>query len=281
MKDELKFLSITIAPNEKLRRIWDELKGLDDIKRKLLAHMEVCLSSHIFSWYERHYKKDDPILPDFDGKTLLIGPPGTGKTSLARGLADAYGRRVGKEVYLVELGLIRSKFVGQTSRNIHLAFEKVKELSVEKPVIFLLDEFDSIANSRSFDQMHEEIRDAVNTLIKEFDRICSDSIYIVACSNLERNIDKAIKRRFDLIIKFQRPNLRERFELLSYWLNPFGLRREVIVELAKKTENYTPAGLKNLVKASLIYAYVKDEPLAMKHLSMALKEVRPTGDTDG
>jgi len=279
MEEYPNFISVTILPNDEIKKKYDELIGVDDPKNELLAHINACTNpSFILKWYKTHYPFEHPTLPEFSGKALLIGPTGTGKTTIAKGIADEYSRRIGKEVYLVELGLIRSKFVGQTSKNISTAFEKVRELSKKAPVIFLLDEFDSLANTRNSIEMHEEIKNSVNTLIKELDKTNSNSIYIICCTNFERNLDEAVKRRFDLILRFRRPNLEERIKLFSYWLKPFNLPRKDIVDLAKKTKGFTPAEIKRVIKEAILDALTKNEPLSIKHLLENIRNHKPEED---
>jgi SpoVK/Ycf46/Vps4 family AAA+-type ATPase len=208
------FLSLTITPNEDLREKWNTLLGIDTLKQRLLTQIKLSLEpDELFSWYRCKYKRTDVVLPLFAKHALLLGPSGSGKTTMAQGLADAYGRYSGKKVYLVKLGAVRSKLQGGTSANIIKAFQKVKELSRELAVILLLDELDSLANQRNFEQMHEDIREAVNTLIKELDSLASYRVFVIGCSNLEGNIDEAVKRRFaeGLVLRFGRPNKYERY----------------------------------------------------------------------
>jgi len=286
------FLNLTIAPNERLHRCWNSLVGIDDIKTQLLNHMFLSLNPQaLFSWYKRFYNSislNTELTLDLKAKTLLIGPSGTGKTTLARGSADALSRRLGKEVYFVEIGFTRSRWLGESSKNIVRAFNQVRLWAVERTVVFFLDEFDTVASTRAFEQQHEDVRASVNILIKELDRTSlSDNIYILAASNLEAHIDLAVKRRFDQIMVFKRPSIEERIFLFRKMLSPFirEFHRELdcvndkeICNLAKRTQNYTQADIKNLVTNAIVKAVFEDKPLTQHHLISALESVKPTGD---
>ena len=231
---------------------------------------------------------DAELTLSLKSKTLLTGPSGTGKTTLARGSADALSRKLGEEVYFVEIGFTRSRYLGESSKNITKAFNQVREWASKRPVVFFLDECDTVASTRAFEQQHEDVRASVNILIKELDKISpSDRIYILAASNLESHIDIAVKRRFDQIIRFERPSYEQRLSLFKRDLSPFskelhdnGIDDKGIIELARKTEGYTQADIKNLVTNAIARAVFKNRSLTMEHLLSVLETMKPTNDYD-
>jgi SpoVK/Ycf46/Vps4 family AAA+-type ATPase len=271
----------TIAPNEDFRRIWEELIGVEELKQKLLTHMRICFSKFsLFSWYNKHHSNSDYTPPKYYGRVLLVGAPGTGKTSIAKACTDEFARLTQSQVYFLELGLVRGKYVGESARNVEKAFEYIRELSLQNRVVLFIDEFDTVAATRSFEEMHDDIRAMVNTLIREMDKTKSSNVFIIAASNLERHIDHAVKRRFDLILYFQRPDLVQRKELLSSLLRQYGIPLWDVYTLAKKTDGYTQDDLVRIVNAAVEKAFAEDSPLALKHLLRALEEFRPTGGYD-
>lgn len=275
------FLSLKVAPSADLLELWNMLSGIDSEKSKLLTHMTLSIEpKELLSWYHSTYGIATDKLHTFRKTALFLGPSGTGKTTLANASAHALSERMKEKVFLVKLGLVRSKFVGQTSKNIETAFKQVKEWSKDHIVVLLLDEFDSLANKRDFGQMHEDIRDAVNTLIKELDSLSPHRVFIIACSNLEGNLDEAVLRRFSegIILRFRRPNKHERFAFLQRLLEPYETNPYELAMVTKKTQNRTQCDLVCIVDTAIRYAYEENTRLQLRHLQRAIAELRPTGD---
>jgi SpoVK/Ycf46/Vps4 family AAA+-type ATPase len=274
--------TITTAPNKALKEQWDILIGIDDIKQEALNHMLLSLDPSLITKWCTSYNGNPVDLQlelGIKGKVLLVGPSGTGKTVFARGLADAIARAKNTEVYLIEARLLREELVGKSSERVVKLFKKARELAKQKPVLIFFDEFDSVAGSRYFEQQHTQERDAVNTLLKEMENtLPSDNIVVVAATNLEKHVDFAMDRRFDLKLEFKRPSFRDRKELLTRLLGPFGIDSKVIYVLAKKTHGYTQADLKRVVFTAIEKAVFNQAPLSNGHLFSALHKVKPTRD---
>ena len=282
-------LAVVEAPNENLERKWDSLHGIDNIKRLVLGHCLICLDRiKMESWCERHYpnSEDLPQLLNyelgFSGKTLLAGDSGTGKTQFAEGLADALAKEIGK-LYLIKAGLLRSKYVGHSSLYVKKTFSYAKEKAKGSPVLLFIDEFDSVAPNRDNSQMHEEVKAAVNTLLEEIDRVTpSDRVLIVAATNLlEQAVDFAADRRFDMVVNFKRPTFFQRLNFLTILLRPFRIDSEGLNLLARKTENYTQADMKKVLKLALNRCLTYDRMLTANDLLYSLKYVRPTRSYGG
>ena len=111
------------------------------------------------------------------GKLLFVGPPGTGKTSLAL----AMSRHMHMPVLEVRLSMITSQYLGETSKNIDRIFELAKHLS---PSILFIDEFDFVAKSRTADD-HGAMKRAVNSLLKNIDRVnlIRNGIILIGATN--------------------------------------------------------------------------------------------------
>jgi len=274
-------LAETVLPNEKFHACAKELVGADEILRRLQTHMELSFApSKLFLWMQK-YCKGEPRCPKYRGSVLLVGPSGTGKTTVAMASADNYARSSGTTVYFEELGLVREKFVGSSSKNIKSAFNYIKFRAEKYKVVFLINEFDSVGVARSIEQQHDDTRAMVNTLIQEMDKLDNHNIFNFATSNFEGKIDHAVKRRFDFILSFQRPSVDERIELLQHLIRGWNISAREISILAKKSDRFTHDDITRWVDSAIEDAFSEDKPLSFEHLKRVLKEMKPTGDYDG
>ncbi|MGH9921369.1 MAG: ATP-binding protein [Nitrososphaerales archaeon] len=270
------FLTVTELPNEEFKGYWEQIVGADETKRRVLALMQVCLfPTSFFDWTKQNHLQ---IIPIFKGRILFDGPPGTGKTITAKACADHFARVNHIKSYFVELGSVRDKFEGQSSKNIGAAFRDLQYLAQECPLILFIDELDSVSPSRNTEQMHDTIRDMVNSLIKMMNKINSSRIFIIGATNLSSRVDHAIKRRFDDIIKFDRPSFEDRIALFDHLLQGSNFSKYVISLLAKRTERFTHDDITKAVNLAELTAFSNNEPLAPRHILDAIKKIHPTGD---
>lgn len=136
-----------------------------------------------------------------DNKILLHGASGCGKTSTAKAIATAFG----KKLTIVNLSTLVNAKIGETSRNVKALFDKAAK---DKGVLFL-DEFDQMGKMRTGDDKDVgEMRRLVNTIIQLIDYFPNDSLLICA-TNHYNLIDSALLRRFQLRLKFEMPNEQE------------------------------------------------------------------------
>jgi SpoVK/Ycf46/Vps4 family AAA+-type ATPase len=137
-------------------------------------------------------------------RALFFGPPGTGKTLAA----NLLGRHTNTEVFLVDLSLVVSKYIGETEKNLSLLFDKAQN----KNWILFFDEADALFGKRT------NVRDAHDKYANQevsylLQRVEDFPGLVILASNLKGNIDEAFLRRFQSVIHFPLPSAKERFLL--------------------------------------------------------------------
>jgi proteasome-associated ATPase len=164
---------------------------------------------------------------------LLYGPPGCGKTliakavaaSLARKVAERTGQREAKSFFLNIKGPeLLNKYVGETERHIRLVFQRAREkASGGTPVIVFFDEMDSLFRTRGSGVSSDVENTIVPQLLSEIDGVESlENVIVIGASNREDMIDPAILRpgRLDVKIKIERPDAESARDILSKYLIP-------------------------------------------------------------
>lgn len=202
-------------------------------------------------------------------KFLFEGPPGTGKTESAKQIA----RILNRELFIVEFNTLVDSKLGQTTKNISILFDEIKNLSNPKKVIILFDEIDAIAIDRINSNDLREMGRATSAVLKGFDGI-SDDIILIATTNLYNSFDKALIRRFDSVINFGQYTKEDLIDIgeiiLNGLLNKFkNVGRNM--RLFKKILNLLnpvpyPGELKNLIKSSLAFSDPNSEYDYLKRL---------------
>ena len=189
---------------------------------------------------------------------LLTGPPGTGKTMLAKAIANSTSATF--------LGLVGSelaqKYIGEGGRLVRELFDLAKE---KAPSIIFIDEIDSIGSKRldSSTSGDREVQRTLMQLLSEMDGFESNqNVKIIAATNRPELLDKALLRpgRFDRIIEIGLPDRDARENILQIITNEMSLNNSMIVEkIANKTEGFSGAELKALVMEAGIKAISEEK----------------------
>lgn len=179
------------------------------------------------------------------GKLLFVGPPGTGKTSLALALS----RKLHLPLLEVRLSMITSQYLGETSKNIDRIFDLAKGLA---PCILFIDEFDFVAKSRVTDD-HGAMKRAVNALLKNIDQVSliRHEVLLIGATNHPQLLDDAAWRRFDEVVEFGLPDRNMRLAILEKVSSSMKHSCD-LAGLADLTEGFSGADLRIMVKEALL-----------------------------
>jgi SpoVK/Ycf46/Vps4 family AAA+-type ATPase len=181
------------------------------------------------------------------GKLLFVGPPGTGKTSLAL----AMSRAMHMPVLEARLSMVTSQYLGETSKNIDRIFELAKKLA---PAILFVDEFDFVAKSRTADD-HGAMKRAVNSLLKNIDRInlIKHGVLLIGATNHPQLLDEAAWRRFDEVVEFSLPDEEMRKNILQKVTSTLHCAVDYQA-LAARTEGFSGSDLRMMIKEAILSA---------------------------
>lgn len=249
---------------------WDSVIGMDNAKKD--------------AWEIIELLKDRERIKAIGGKivkgSMMIGPPGCGKTYLAKAIATEAG--------LPFLSVAGSEFVGiyvgTGAERIKALFQEARSLAkAEGGCIIFIDEIDTFATPRFFAQDMGSSRShnaTVNQFLTELDglRKKENNIVVLAATNFDENeLDPAIMRsgRFERVIHIDRPNLKERKQLFEFYLKKVKVSPDVNLGLlARKTLWFSPADIDHMVREAGLLSYrQKRDEITFKDLSEAYDRI--------
>ena len=212
------------------------------------------------------------------GGLLLYGPPGCGKTFIARAVAGELGARF----IAVSFADIIDMFVGQSERNIHELFEIARR---NAPCVLFLDEVDAIGQKRS-QLRHTPMRSAVNQLLLELDDISghNEGVFLLAATNHPWDVDSALRRpgRFDRTLLVLPPDAAAREGVFRYHLRERPVAGIDLARLARQTDGYSGADIAHICETAaeraLMDSVRRGEPrmIGTGDLEAAIGEVKPS-----
>jgi len=245
---------------------WDDLVLEDYLKEELeditvwIKHNKTLMQDWGLS---KHLKKGY--------RALFYGPPGTGKTLTA----SLIGKKIGLEVYRVDLSLIVSKYIGETQKNLSKVFDQAES----KQWVLFFDEADALFGKRTATSSSND-RSANQEIAYLLQRIEDYDGIILLASNLKGNLDDAFARRFQSMLHFPLPNEQQRHQL---WKQAFKapMILEEKIDFYQIAQQYKISGgaITNVLRHCAIKAVERDtKTILLKDIEHGIrKEYRKEG----
>lgn len=248
---------------------FSDVGGMDSIKKEIdLKIIKPLLHPELYKAYGKK----------IGGGILLYGPPGCGKTYIAKATAG----QVNARFISVSLNDILDMWVGNSEKNLHEMFNLARN---NTPCVLFIDEIDALGASRS-DMKQSSGRHLINQFLQELDGIDNNNegVLILGATNTPWNLDPAFRRpgRFDRIVFVPPPDKTTRESILKLKLKNKPSESVDYNSIAKKTENYSGADIDAIIDIAIetkLESSFEDgvpKPLDTKDLLNAIKQHKPS-----
>jgi len=248
---------------ERAKVWWNNVGGLNNEKKILKDNMVAAINE------PNKFKKMGVKPPK---GVLLYGPPGCGKTLLARALAA----ECGANMILVRGPEILSKWVGESEKAIREIFRKAK---ASAPCVIIFDELDSLAKSKIKNET-DRGETILSQMLTEMEDAGTSNIVIVGITNRPDLIDNSMLRngRLDVVLFVQPPDEKSRLDIIKILVDGMPLASDInLNEIAVSTQNYTGADLASLCREAAVNAMQRDSSkISSNDFVIGLKRVRPS-----
>ncbi len=247
----------------------NDVGGMEDVKKRLhLSFLGPLQNPDLMKAYGK----------SIGGGLMLYGPPGCGKTFIARALAG----EIGAKFMAVGLSDILDMYIGESERKLHEIFNTARRAA---PSILFFDELDAIGQKRS-QLRNSGMRTLVNQLLSEMDSVGNDNkdVYILGATNHPWDVDPALRRpgRFNRMEIVLPPDELARESILKYHLKDKPAESVDVTLLAKKTELMSGADLAHLCEAAVEYVLEESlstgqtRELSTDDFAVPLQEIKPS-----
>ncbi|NOZ81826.1 MAG: CDC48 family AAA ATPase [Candidatus Micrarchaeota archaeon] len=245
---------------------WKDVGGLKDVKQVLKETVEWPLK------YPESFKRMGITPPR---GILLYGPPGCGKTFLAKALAN----EAGVNFISIKGPELLSKWVGESEKHIRDVFRKARQVS---PSIIFFDEIDAIAPRRGLEVGTRVTEQVVSQILTEMSGLEElGDVVVIAATNRPDILDPALLRpgRFDQLIFVPPPDREARLEILKVHTRKMPLKNVNLETIAEKTEGYSGADLEAVCREAAMNALrrsLKAKEVTQKDFEKALEKIGPS-----
>lgn len=262
-------LDRVLAPQEESIGFGD-IGGLDSVKKAI--NKKIILPYKKPSLYQRFRKR-------VGGGILMYGPPGCGKTLLARATAGECHARF----FNVSISDVLDMYIGESERKLHALFERARD---EAPAVLFFDEVEALGGKRQ-NSREAGVAKLASQFLSEMDGFSQNNhgVLILAATNVPWAVDSAFRRpgRFDRVIFVPPPDRIARTYILEHLLRQRPSDPDIdIAGLARRTSGFSGADIRELVETAAdeaIEASIEsgvEQPIGNRHLEQALGEVKPT-----
>jgi SpoVK/Ycf46/Vps4 family AAA+-type ATPase len=247
-----------------------DVGGMEDVKQRLdIAFLGPMRNPELAKTFRK----------SLSGGLVLYGPPGCGKTFIARAVAG----EMGAKFYPVGIAEVLDMYVGSSERAVKELFDVARR---NAPCVLFFDELDALGQKRSHLRNNSWLRTLVNTLLVEMDSVAgkNEGVFVLAATNHPWDVDTALRRpgRFDRMLLVLPPDAVARASILRYHLAGRPVAGIDIDKLVKATEDFSGADIAHACDSAAELALADSvrtgqvRPVTMDDFRTALRQIKPS-----